>query len=295
MSARPTDFACHLSSFLGDYLPQQRNFSANTIFAYRDTFCLFLRYCRDHQELPAEKLSLKDINAALILDFLQHLRTERNCSVKTTNLRLSALHSFFRYVQIEEPHQISRCQRILAIPTQRCARPAVEFLEPNEIQKILEQPNRSTRQGIRDSTLLAVAYDTAARVQELIDLRVRDVRLSAPAQIRLTGKGNKARAVPILDNTVALLSFYIDAFGLSGVENEKRPLFANRFGNPFSRSGIRYLLNRYVEQARANFPSLRDRVTPHTLRHSKAMHLMHSGNPLAVIAEILGHVDINTS
>jgi site-specific recombinase XerD len=293
---RPTDLAMHLTAFLTGYLPAQRNASPNTIKAYRDAFALLLRYCRDARGLAPERLTLKQIDPPLVLGFLDHLERDRGCSARTRNLRLTALHSFFRYLQAEEPSLLLPCQRILAIPLRRQVSSPVDYLPPESLAAILRQPDLTRRAGRRDAVLLSLLYDTGSRVQELIDLSARDVRLASPAQVRLTGKGRKMRIVPLMESTVALLREYIQEQGLTGPEHLDKPFFPNRHGGRLSRSGVRYLVAKYTEAAGTSQPGLAiPKVSPHTFRHSKAMHLLQSGNPLVVIRDFLGHADIKST
>ena len=293
---KPTDFATYLTAFLTSYLPAQRSASPNTIKAYRDAFVLLLRYCRDVHGLAPERLALKQIDSPLVLGFLDHLEKDRRCRARTRNLRLTALHSFFRYLQTEEPSFLLPCQRILAIPLQRQASSPVDYLSPESLAALLRQPDLTRRAGRRDAVLLSLLYDAGARVQELIDLSARDVRLASPAQIRITGKGRKTRIVPLMASTVELLREYIQEQGLTGLEQLDKPLFANRHDGRLSRSGVRYLVGKYTDKAGASQPGLAlPRVSPHTFRHSKAMHLLQSGNPLVVIRDFLGHADIKST
>lgn len=292
---KPTDFATQLTKFLSEYLPAQRNMSSNTIKAYRDTFTLLLRFCRDTRRQSPEKVTLDRLDAPLVFAFLTHLQKERNCGARTRNQRLSALHAFFRYLQTEEPNRLAHCQQILAIPCQRCERPTVNYLSKEDLAVILAQPDLRTVEGRRDAVLLSVLYDTGARVQELLDLHVADVRLEPPAQVRLTGKGRKTRVVPLLPGTVELLAEYLSEHGLNRDASANSPLFFNRSDDQLSRSGVRYILTKYTEKARRQRPAIPIRVSPHTLRHSKAMHLLHAGNPPTAIQAILGHADIRTT
>jgi len=292
---KPTDLAERLTAFLGQYLPAQKNVSQNTIKAYRDAFTLLLRYCRDEQDLPPEKLTLDKLNASLVLGFLNHLERRGKCVSRTRNHRLSVIHAFFRYLQTEAPERIMQCQQIMAIPFQRCARATVNYLSPDELAAILAQPDLTTERGRRDAVMLSVLYDTGARVQELVDLVVRDIRLDSPAQIRLTGKGRKTRVVPLLSGTVELLTQYMREHRLNRPEHMDSPLFFNRQRGHLSRSGVRYLLIKYTENARKAKPGLPDKISPHMLRHSKAMHLLQAGNPATVIQAILGHSDIRST
>jgi site-specific recombinase XerD len=188
-----------------------------------------------------------------------------------------------------------QCQKILAIPQQRHARPAVTYLLKDELAEILAQPNLQTAEGRRDAVLLSILYDTGARVQELIDLSVGDVRLDPPAQLRLLGKGRKTRAVPLMESTVQLLRDHIRENRLDSPEHFDRPLFQNARHQRLSRSGIRYILHKYLGRARINCPSLNRTVSPHTLRHTKGMHLLQSGISLDMIRDFLGHVDVKTT
>jgi len=292
---KPTDFSVHVTSFLTHYLAAQRNVSPNTIKAYRDVFTLLLRFCRDVQRMPPERLRLEQIDVPLVEAFLDYLEQERHSAPRTRNHRLAALHAFFRYVQAEEPERMFQCQQILAIPLRRHTRPSVEYLSKDHLAEILAQPDLRTRQGRRDAVLLSVLYDTGARVQELIDLSAGDVRLDPPAQVRLMGKGRKQRAVPLMETTVQLLRDHVRENGLDRPEQFDRPLFQNRQGERLSRSGIRYILQKYVQKARSTHQSFNQTVSPHCLRHTKGMHLLQSGVSLEIIRDFLGHVDVKTT
>ena len=292
---KPTDFSIHVTSFLTHYLASQRNLSPNTIKAYRDVFTLLLRFCRDVQAIAPENLHLEQIDVSLIEAFLDYLETERKSSPSTRNHRLATLHAFFRYVQAEEPAHMLQCQKILAIPLRRHVRPTVAYLSKEELAEVLAQPDLRTSEGRRDAVLLSVLYDTGARVQELIDLSVGDVRLDPPAQLRLLGKGRKMRAVPLLDNTIQLLRDHLQENHLDRPEQFDKPLFQNARRQRLSRSGIRYILQKYLVRARSNLPTLNRTVSPHTLRHAKGMHLLQSGISLDMIRDFLGHVDVKTT
>lgn len=292
---KPTNFAIRLTQFFSEYLPAQRGLSPNTIKAYRDAFTLLLRYCRDQRALPPEQVSLDSLDVALLLAFLDHLQGTRKCCARTRNHRLSALHAFFRYLQTEDPDRILQCQQILAIPLQRSAPPPVHYLSREDLTALLAQPDLTSSRGRRDAVLLSLLYDSGARVQELLDTCVRDVRLDTPAQIRLTGKGRKTRIVPLLSNTVDLLKEYLREHRLNRADRADCPLFFNRRGEHLSRSGVRYILAKYTEQASGEVLLGVTKISPHCLRHSKAMHLLQAGNPAPVIQAILGHADIRTT
>jgi integrase/recombinase XerD len=292
---KPTDFSVHVTTFLTHYLAAQRNVSPNTIKAYRDVFTLLLRFCRDVHGIAPERLRLEQIDVSVVEAFLDYLERERHSAPCTRNHRLAALHAFFRYVQSEEPDRMLQCQKILAIPQRRHARPTVGYLFKEDLAEILAQADLRTRGGRRDAVLLSVLYDTGARVQELIDLSAGDVRLDPPAQVRLMGKGRKMRAVPLMDKTVQLLRDHMHETHLDRPEQFDRPLFRNGRDQRLSRSGIRYILQKHVGKARSKRPSLNRTVTPHMLRHTKGMHLLQSGISLDMIRDFLGHVDVKTT
>ena len=292
---KPTDFSIHMTQFLTHHLSAQRNLSPNTIKAYRDVFTLLLRYRRDQRGFALERLSLAQIDPALVEAFLDHLRDDRHISIQTRNHRLAAIHAFFRYVQSEVPERLLQCQRILAIPLQRTARPHVGYLSKEDLARLLAQPDMRSRAGRRNAVMLSVLYDTGARSQELVDISVGDVRLDAPAQIRLMGKGRKIRAVPLMDATVQLLRDHIRENGLDRPEHADQPLFQNRQGERYTRSGLRYVLEHYVKALRRDHPEFTQSVSPHSLRHTKGMHLLQSGISLEIIRDFLGHADVKTT
>ncbi len=289
-----TDFAVLLYRFLTSHLAGLRGCSPNTIASYRDTFKLLIAWFRDCRSIPPDKLTLDRIDADSITAFLDWLHTERHNSISTRNQRLAAVSSFFRWLQSQDPTRMAACQNILAVPANRKAQPAVNHLTIEQTRCLLAQPDRSTRRGRRDATLLATLYDTAARVQELADLTVRDIRTQPPALAVLTGKGRKTRHVPLGDNTAALLNAYLTEHNLDKPGHDDHPLFTNQHRNKLSRGGITWIIGKY--QARAGNPALAGAdLSPHVIRHSKAMHLYEAGVPLPYIRDILGHVDLTTT
>lgn len=290
----PTDFAVFLRRFLTSHLAGLRGYSTNTIASYRDAFKLLICYFRDERSIPPDKLTLELIDATAITGFLDWLRVSRHNSASTSNQRLAAIDSFFTWMQTQDPARMACCQDILAIPAAKHDRPAVAHLSVAQTRQLLALPDRSTRNGRRDATLLATLYDTAARVQELADLTVRDIRLDHPAMAALTGKGRKTRHVPIDANTTALLTAYLAQRQLDSPGQDDHPVFFNQHRSKLSRGGIAWILRKY--QAQAADPALANtRLSPHILRHSRAMHLYDSGVPLPYIRDILGHVDLSTT
>ena len=287
-----TDFAVCLRRFLTTNLAGLRGCSPNTVASYRDAFKLLIVYFRDERSIPPGKLTLDYVDVAAITDFLDWLQTNRGNSASTRNQRLAAISSFCAWMQAEDPARMAGYQDILAIPAKKQISPDVHHLTVEQTRRLLAQPDRSTRRGRRDATLLATLYDTAARVQELVDLTVRDIRLQPPAIAALTGKGRKTRHVPLMSNTTAMLASYMAEHRLDRPGRDDHPVFFNQHGTKLSRGGIAWIIDKY--QARTGGPPLTE-VTPHTLRHSKAMHLYEAGVPLPYIRDILGHVDLSTT
>jgi len=293
---KPTDFAYHLTGYLTKYLPGRVGMSSNTIRSYRDAFALFLQFCAETQNLVAEKITLETITKRLIEDFLTWLESTRECSVSTRNQRLAAIRAFFRYLQMEAPENLYRSQQILALPTKRCSQKPVHYLTLEGIKAILSEPDLHSPAGRRNLVLLSLLYDTGARVQELADLVVSDVRLSAPATVKLTGKGGKGRVVPLMTSTAKLVTQYLSELGLTHAAQGQYPLFQNRSRGKLTRAGITYILKKYGAQARARYPAIIPAaISPHCFRHSKAMHLLQAGVNLIYIRDLLGHVSIKTT
>lgn len=291
----PTKFAKYLTDFLSIYLSGQKNVSKNTIYAYSDTFKLLLKYCQEVKSIAIEGITLDFLSAELIIDFLNWLEHERKCSISTRNQRLAAIHSFFRYMQCEDPTGIYHFQKVISIPIKKAEKKVIGHISPQAMKLILEQPDRTSAKGRRDLTLLGVLYDTGARVQELIDIIVGDVTLDAIPVISLTGKGNKTRRVPLMKNTASLLLKYLTENDLNKQWKNQYPLFINNQNNKLTKEGIAYILNKYVEKARAISPIVPEHISPHVLRHSKAMHLLQAGVNLIYIRDFLGHVDFKTT
>lgn len=290
----PTDFATSLQRYLTSHLAGLKGASPNTIASYRDTFKLLICYLRDQKGIPPEKLTFAQIDTQAVIGFLNWLETTRHNTASTRNQRLSAIHAFYGWMQAQDPTHLARCQSILEIPVKRHEQTCVHHLSVEQTRCLLAAPDRTTRSGRRDATLLATLYDTGARVQELVDLTVRDVRLQKPAIISLTGKGRKTRHVPLVGNTVALLDAYLTEHRLNAPGRDAYPVFYNQQHSKLSRGGIAWIIRKY--QANTGDMDLSNvKISPHTLRHSKAMHLYEAGIALPYIRDILGHVDLSTT
>lgn len=291
------DFAKYLTRFFTEYLVGERGPSSHTIRSYRDTFTLVLAYMDKVERIAADRLTLNHLNRETILGFLDWLQKNRKCANSTRNQRLAALHSFFRYMQYEDVKRLGLWQEILSIKVKRQGkRSAVNYLSVDGIKFLLEQIPVNTKGGRRNLALLALLYDSGARVQELIGLTPSSLHLDRPCYITLLGKGRKKRIVPLQDEQVNLLVPYMKENRLDDLAYNQRPLFANNRGGKLTNSGVAYILNLYAKNARILRPDLiPEKISPHTFRHSKAMHLLQSGVNLVYIRDILGHVSIQTT
>ncbi len=293
---KPTDFAYYLTNFLSKYLPGTVGLSSNTIMSYRDAFSLFLVFCSGQKKIKPEKVSLNTLNRKLVEEYLDWLEQTRNCLVSTRNVRLSAFHCFCKYLQMEFPDYILSAQQILSIPIKRTKKTSVEYISLEAMKFILERPDKMMKRGRRDMVLLSLLYDSGARVQELADLKVGDIRVASPATIKLTGKGNRKRIVPLMKPMSVLLKQYLEENYLTEPYTFDYPLFYNRSKNKLTRAGIAYIVKKYASEAIKKAPELfPDKLSPHCFRHSKATHLLQSGVNLVYIRDFLGHVDIQTT
>jgi site-specific recombinase XerD len=286
-TARP--FADMLAQFLTIYLPITRACSRHTICAYRDAFTLFLRFMDEQQATPPDRVSFADFTTGNVAAFLGWLRTDRHSCTATANQRLAALKSFFRYVQAEAPEQITHARQVLGIKAAQAPEPAIGYLPVEAIGLLLEH---ATHRGPRDLALLTTLYDTAARVQEACDLSIGDLRLTKPASVTLTGKGRKTRIVPLTPQAATILAQHVRTLP----HDPSGAVFTNRAGTRIGRAGAAYILARCVHDAHVEHPELMpEKVSPHMLRHSKAMHLLENGVNLIYIRDILGHASVVTT
>ena len=292
------DFAWYLSCFLTKYLSGEKNMSTNTIAVYRDTFRLFLLFCDEKKGISPDQITISLLTKELITDYLDWLEQERECSIATRNQRLSSIHGFIKYVQKESPDNLFALQRIMGISSRKTGKTIIPYLTEGELKILFQQPDIETKQGKRDLVLLTLMYDSAARVQELADLKVKNIRLNSPAVITLNGKGNKTRQVPILGKTKDLLSGYLEEHKKYpwGIAIADAPVFYNQKHQQLTRWGISYILNVYVELAKKDIGfTVKFPITPHVLRHSKAMGMLKSGINLIYIRDFLGHSNVTTT
>lgn len=292
MSAVPS-FPTLLQDYFAQRLTQQRQASPRTIASYRDAFRLLLTYAKTKTGKPPVELRLEDLNPSLIIGFLDHLESERKNSVRSRNARLAAVRSFLKYAALRDPASLPVIQSALAIPMKRFDRQVFGFLTHEEIEALLAVPDLSTWSGQRDHAMLSTFYNTGARVSEITALHVSDVTLDRSPAVLLHGKGRKERVVPLWKQTAAILRRWL---GRHGTVRPEAALFPNRAGAPMSRSGVEDRLATMVESAGERCPTLKGRrISPHTLRHSTAMHLLQSGVDITVIALWLGHESLATT
>jgi site-specific recombinase XerD len=285
-------FPTLLQDFFLHRLIAQRGASTRTIESYRDAFGLFLAFAQERTGKRPTDLALGDLDAPLVLDFLDHLESERGNGARTRNTRLAAIRSFMAYASVRDPASLAVAQRVLAIPSKRFDHPVIGYLTRDEMSAVIAAPDRSTWSGRRDACLLATMYNTGARVSEITGLCVSDVLLERQCAVHLRGKGRKERVIPLWKTTAAELRSWLGEIDSALTA----PVFPNRAGRPLTRTGVRDRLDRAVVQAASACSSLVGRrVTPHTIRHSTAMHLLQSGTDLAVIALWLGHASPTTT
>jgi integrase/recombinase XerD len=279
-------FGVLLQEYFCERLIAQRDASAATVASYRDTFRLLLAFTRDVERKAPTEITLADIDAPLVLRFLNHLERERGNTARTRNARLAAIRSFLHFASVKAPVSLPSAQRVLAIPMKRFDRHVLGFLTREEVDAIIAAPDRASWAGRRDHAMLATFYNTGARLSEIAGVRVGDVATDHSRCVRVHGKGRKERVVPLWQSTCRLISAWIREVG-SGTDN---PLFPTRNGDRMSKSAIQERLSRAVAAATIVCPSLQGRrISPHTLRHTTAMHLLQSGVDITVIALWLGH------
>jgi integrase/recombinase XerD len=282
-----------LHGFFTDYLPRQRAMSPHTIHSYRDSLKLMLRFVADKKHDPSV-LTIEQLSVDQILAFLEHLESGRKNKACTRNVRLTAIHSFFRYLGGQHPEHLQQAQRVLGIPFKRVATREIQHLDLAEIETVLKNIDRTTRDGRRDLVLVTLLFNTGARVSEIVALTASDIRLMPPPSILLRGKGRKERVCPLWPETANLLRKHLEELGI----HPERPetIFRNHWGRTLTRFGVRLILHKHITKAASKMPSLKQkRLHPHSFRHSTALYLLRAGIDLSTIAHWLGHTSINTT
>ena len=278
--------------FFTERLTNQLAASANTVASYRDTFRLLLTFATDRLGRQPTDLLITDIHADLVGRFLNFVETTRGNSARSRNTRLAAIRSFFKYVAINEPALLHHCQRVLALPSKRHEKRMIDYLEREQIEALLAAPDLSTWYGRRDRALLHLCVQTGLRVSELIGLRCGDVVLGTGAHVRCRGKGRKDRSTPLRADTAAILGVWLD----ERADTADRPLFVSNRNGRLSRDAVERIVRKYAALAAERCPTLKGKhVTPHCLRHTAAMELLHNGVGCTVIALWLGHESVETT
>ena len=292
-AGHPSILSRALHGFFMDYLPQQRAMSPHTIQSYRDSIKLLLQFAAGKNADPS-CLTAEALTVARITAFLHHLETGRHNQPATRNVRLSAIHSFFRYLARENPEYLKQTQCVLSIPFKRTSVREIEHLDFNEIRAVIASVDPTQTNGLRDRALLSLMINTGARVSEVVGLQASDLRLASPANVLLRGKGQKERTCPLWPETAGLLRELMEQQGVS--LSQPVAIFLNHRGTPLSRFGARLVLKKYVGRASERQPSLkRKRLHPHSMRHSAAVHLLRSGIDISTLAHLLGHASLNTT
>lgn len=289
-----TTFGSLILSFFSNYLANQKGFSPETIASYSDCIRLLINYACERLDVTIDKLELDMITDRIILDFLDFLERERNNAPRTRNQRLAAIKTFFRFAASQVPILIPVCERVCNISMKKTVHKIIETLEDNEVNAILNEPDTCKLNGTRDQALLAMLYNTGARVQEIVNIRISDLNMENPKQVILNGKGGKQRIVPLYPETVEAIKNYLDF--RENINGQNEFLFLNAKGEQFTRFGIAYLVREYAAKAARKCSSLEGKnVTPHTFRHTLALHLIQSRVDINVVKEWLGHASVKTT
>lgn len=284
----------YLNTYFNEYLIMQKNVSNHTILSYKYSFNAFLRFCINNKNIRIKALSLDVFNKDLIIEFLDYLENVKNNSITTRNLRLQSIWAFLKFVYPNESNRMLQFQNVFDIPLKKYIDKPMEYMTVDVLKILLKQPTTSNIKGRRDLTLLATLYDTGARVSELINLKVRDVKFDATTTtVKLLGKGNKLRIVPIIGNTSELLRNYINEHHLS--DKYDAYLFVSQLKKPLTEPGIKYIIEKYRRLAENESSLIPENINPHMFRHSKAMHLLESGVNYIYIRDFLGHSNIKTT
>ena len=292
MTGTTTDFSKAVTSFLTDYLPLQRGYSKNTILSYRDTLKLFVLFLTEDKDMKLSKFTMADFSRPLIVEFLEWCRN-RGCSVSTTNQRLAALKSFSAFTQIEYIDYIAPLLDVQAVRSQKTEGREISFLSVEQMSKLINYPDANTSNGLRHRTALTLLYDSGCRVQELCDIKIRDINTETTPTLRLHGKGDKYRTVVIDDKTAKLVNEYIIRLRKGAMPDH--PLITNRSGKSISRDGIQYIIDKYVSKIHSEDCTFPAHVHCHQFRHSKAMHMLAANINIVYIRDFLGHEDISTT
>ncbi len=292
MMSRQALIAPHVQAFFAEHLCQHKRVSSQTIARYRDPFRLLLTFVKETTGQEPSALHLQDLDAPVVLRFLDYLERQRGHTIRSRNARLAAIRSFARFLALRDPESLAITTRVLAIPSKRTDKKLIGYLTRPEVEALLAAPDRSSWGGRRDYALLLTLYNSGARVSEMTTLQRKQVCFGPPTFLQLTGKGRKERTVPLWPQTRQVLQAWCEELG----DRADPMAFPSARGRPLSREGVDYLLQKAVQKAARVCPSLSmKRITPHVMRHTTALHLLQSGVDIAVIALWLGHESIETT
>jgi site-specific recombinase XerD len=288
-----------IHTYLKIYLPKQRKVSPNTVRSYRVAINLLLDFIKDKNKIPLEDVTLEMVNAEIIIEYLDYLENERDCSVPTRNNRLAAVRAFYKYMAEKDITNVAAFKKIKKIPVKNLnTAQGVKYMSEAAVAAIISQPNTSAEKGLRDRFFMMLLYDTGARVQELLDIRLSDFRYGKTTTITLCGKPNgKLRSVPLMEKTIQHLRQYLGVFHPNKKNADNSLFYAVIHGqaNPLSDDCVRKFLKRYGEAARKICIEVPENVHPHLFRHSRAMHLYQRGMDLTLVSQWLGHANLDTT
>jgi site-specific recombinase XerD len=290
----PTNIAQPIRQFFEQHLVAERNLSTHTVLAYRDTLKLLLAFAAKYHRKSCEELTIEDLSADIIKKFLADLETTRHNGIRTRNARLAAIHAFFRYLATLDPRFLVSCQGVLNVRFKRHNRRVLDYLEHDDVMRMIQQISPQDRSGRRDEAILRLLYTTGSRAQEVVDIDISDVRFSRPHSVLIHGKGYKERTCPLWPEDIAALKVYLDERSVK--LTDRTPLFVNAKGNRLTRFGLRYIVAHWAAAAgKANPALLTRKIGPHTIRHTTAMHMLRSGVEFNAIRSWLGHASEETT
>jgi len=286
-------FSYHVTKYFADYLPRHLGASENTRKSYRYTFIQLLDYLEKIRRIPPDKILHGTITATVVEDFLLHLEETNGIGISTRNQRLASIHSFFKYLQKKELSCFEQCSAILAIPFKKKPQAPMSYLSIKEVKVLFSIPDTGKKRELRDAAIITVLYETGARVQELIDLTAGNLNFSDAPYIELRGKGKKLRLIPIAEEVADILGEYMKAYHITAPQDV---LFTNSQKQKLTRAGVQYIVSKYIGLGKRQAPELfQQKITNHSFRHSKAMHLLEAGVNLIYIRDFLGHSSVTTT
>lgn len=293
---KQTDFAILLNKYFTKYLPNERGSSSQTIDSYRIAFMLFLDYMNSKKNIKPEKMTIRDLTRDSTIGYINWLESERNCSPSTRNYRLSAIRSFVHFLKYEFPEYLDEYQKILGIPLKKADQKEISYMKTEGVRLLVSQIDLNSTNGLRDYVMLLILYTTGVRVSELINIKIKDISLAPPYTIKVNGKGNKSRYVPITNNTAKYIQKFLDVMHFDLYANNEEYIFQNHMKSKFTRQGINYVLKKYANKAKiVDSTLIPSDLTAHKMRHTTAMELVSSGVDLIYIRDLLGHSSVTTT